>query len=124
MNPARLTAFHQWWLSLRWVGMTLSLMLALALAGSFVPYEYVLDHGHPWLPQKTCSGCALCGMTRSFCAMSAGRWGEANDWNPLGPLCYSLSWVWVIACLSLAVKITYDKRRGNGIQEAGNRLWR
>jgi len=84
-------------------------MLTVALAGSFVPYETVLANGHPWLPQKTCSGCAFCGMTRSFCAMSAGRWGEAADWNPLGPLVYGLSWFWVAACLIIIAKITYDR---------------
>jgi hypothetical protein len=109
MNPARLILLQQWWLPLRWVGLTLSFMLALALAGSFVPYEAVLTDGHPWLPQKICSGCVFCGMTRSFCAMSAGRWGEAADWNPLGPLCYGLSWLWVVICLIIVAKITYGK---------------
>lgn len=113
-DPARLAILHQWWLSLRWVALTLSLMFTVALAGSFVPYETVLADGHPWLPQKTCPGCAMCGMTRAFCAMSAGRWGEAADWNPLGPFFYSLSWLWVATCLIFIGKITYDKLKIKG----------
>ncbi len=109
VNPAQLAILSQWWFSLRWVALILSLMLVIALAGSFIPYESVLANGHPWLPQKTCSGCALCGMTRSFCAMSAGRWGEATDWNPLGPLCYGLSWLWVTTFLIFIAKMVYDK---------------
>lgn len=109
INPARSAIARQWWFSLRWVVVTLSLMLAVALAGSFIPYESVIANGHPWLPQKICSGCAFCGMTRSFCAMSAGRWGEATDWNPLGPLFYGLSWVWVATCLIFITKMACGK---------------
>lgn len=87
------------WCAVRWPLATLTLMIALALAGSFVPYDYVLAHGHPWLPAKTCTGCALCGMTRAFCAMSAGRWSAAADWNPLAPGAYCLCWLWLASAI-------------------------
>ena len=87
---------------MRWALLVLSIGVLAALAGSFVPYEAVLAHGHPWLPQRQCPGCALCGMTRSFCAMSAGRFDEAIDWNPLGPALYLIFWLWAGGFLLIA----------------------
>ena len=34
-------------------------------------------------------------MTRSFCAMSAGRWQSAYRWNVGGPALYCSGWLWL-----------------------------
>lgn len=82
-----------------------TLLIGLTLAGSFVPYQRVLAQGHPWLPaKKEHPPCALCGMTRSFCAMSAGRVREARDWNRGGPILYSFGWLWLAGTALVVVK--------------------
>lgn len=95
-------SFEEWCQALRWVLLAFTTVVVLALAGSFVPYERVLAEGHPWLPRRHCPGCVLCGMTRSFCAMSAGRWGEALGWNRGGPVLYAFGWLW-LGCAAAAV---------------------
>ena len=86
---------REWWRSLRWVFVILTLLMIAALLGSFVPYDLVLTQGHPWLPRRACAGCPFCGMTRSFCAMSAGRFRDAVGWNRGGPVLYVGGWLWV-----------------------------
>ena len=93
---------REWWSSLRWVFVILTLLTLAALLGSFVPYDVVLTQGHPWLPRRVCAGCPFCGMTRSFCAMSAGRFGDAVSWNRGGPVLYIGGWLW-LAGFSLIV---------------------
>ena len=39
--------------------------------------------------------CPGCGLTRSFCAMSAGEWGAAFEHHMAGPLLYG-AMVWCI----------------------------
>lgn len=87
---------QDWWESLRWVFVTFTVLIALSLAGSFVSYEGVVVNGHPWLPLIHCEGCCFCGMTRSFCAMSSGRWNEAAQWNQGGPILYVSGWLWLL----------------------------
>lgn len=93
--------FQQWWEALFWVYLTFAFLFAFALAGSFFPYAKVVQEGHPWLPRKKCPGCILCGMTRSFCAMSAGHWVEAAAWNRGGPALYLVGWLWVGGSLAV-----------------------
>lgn len=88
----------EWWQSIRWVLLVLAVLMAITLAGSFVPYERVVREGHPWLPVRPCPGCLFCGMTRSFCAMSSGNWKEASEWNRGGPALYLVFWL----CLALS----------------------
>lgn len=85
----------EWWRSVRWVLMVFTFLVALTLIGSFVSYERVVSDGHPWLPTRRCPGCFLCGMTRSFCAMSSGRWQQASEWNHGGPVLYTFFWLWL-----------------------------
>src|SRR5271154_6835818 len=73
-----------------------TILITIALCGSFVNYNQVVASGHPWLPRLHCFGCPLCGMTRSFCAMSAGHWQQAMTWNSAGPALYWAFWVWVL----------------------------
>jgi hypothetical protein len=87
----------EWWDALRWVCLTFTLLVALSLAGSFFPYERVVAEGHPWLPHFHCAGCPLCGMTRAFCALSAGRMRDALSWNHGAPALYALFWLWTVA---------------------------
>ena len=89
----------EWWESIRWVLLVLAVLMAITLAGSFVPYERVVREGHPWLPARQCPGCLFCGMTRSFCAMSSGRWKEASEWNHGGPALYLVFWSWLMLSL-------------------------
>jgi len=86
----------QWWQSMRWVLVVVAVLIAITLAGSFVPYEQVVREGHPWLPARQCPGCLFCGMTRSFCAMSSGHWKEASEWNRGGPVLYLVFWFWLM----------------------------
>lgn len=48
--------------------------------------------------------CPSCGLTRSFCAMSHGRFVEAFAWHPLGPGLFGL------VCLSMAVLLLAPRR--------------
>jgi hypothetical protein len=89
-------ATQDWLESLRWVAITFTILIALALAGSFVSYDGVIINGHPWLPVIRCKGCCFCGMTRSFCAMSSGYWREAAQWNRGGPILYIGGWFWLL----------------------------
>lgn len=107
-----LPSLHEWWQALRWVLLTFTLVVVLTLAGSFVPYDQVVSHGHPWLPRINCPGCILCGMTRSFCALSSGRWAVAWHWNHGGPFLYTAGWLWVLGSAlyySLAFKVRFMK---------------
>jgi Protein of unknown function (DUF2752) len=94
---------REWWEASRWVLLVFTLLVALALAGSFVSYESVVAQGHPWLPRASCPGCPLCGMTRSFCAMSSGRWAEAAAWNGGGPVLYAGGWLWLLLASGFAL---------------------
>ncbi|MBM4017868.1 MAG: DUF2752 domain-containing protein [Planctomycetes bacterium] len=42
------------------------------------------------LKRMTGLPCPTCGLTRSFCDISRGRWGEAVGHHPLGPALYAL----------------------------------
>jgi hypothetical protein len=84
-------------------------LVALALAGSFVPYERVLSEGHPWLPHHQCPGCIFCGMTRSFCALSSGHWHAALSWNRGGPWLYAGSWLWLAAAAVISLRGAKNK---------------
>lgn len=99
LGPGTLTtpSAAEWWQSLRWVLLVFTVIVAIALAGSFVSYEQVVSSGHPWLPQNQCAGCLFCGMTRSFCAMSDGQWKLATQWNRGGPVLYVFFWIWALA---------------------------
>ncbi|HYH84599.1 MAG TPA: DUF2752 domain-containing protein [Pyrinomonadaceae bacterium] len=88
---------REWWRATRWVLLVFTLLVALSIAGSFFSYERVLTEGHPWLPRFHCAGCPLCGMTRAFCALSAGRWHAAVGWNRAAPALYVGFWLWLIA---------------------------
>ncbi|HEV2763450.1 MAG TPA: DUF2752 domain-containing protein [Pyrinomonadaceae bacterium] len=100
------------WEAARWVLLALTLVVGLALAGSFVPYEQVVAEGHPWLPRRVCAGCPLCGMTRSFCAMSGGRWREALAWNRGGPVMYVSGWLWLAASAVVIRRQSAGRRSG------------
>jgi Protein of unknown function (DUF2752) len=96
---------REWWQSLRWVYLTFTLLILIALAGSFIPYESVVADGHPWLPRNECPGCPLCGMTRSFCALSAGRFSEAVAWNRGGPVLYVCGWLWLFGSAAARIRM-------------------
>jgi hypothetical protein len=36
-------------------------------------------------------------MTRAFCALSAGRWHDAVNWNRGAPTLYVGFWLWLLA---------------------------
>ena len=90
----------EWWQSIWWVLIVFTVLIGLALSGSFVSYQAVLTNGHPWLPRHYCPGCPLCGMTRSFCAMSSGEWRQAWQWNRGGPALYICFWSWMVAAFA------------------------
>lgn len=100
---------EEWWSAFRWVLLTFTLLVALSLAGSFFPYERVVAEGHPWLPRFHCAGCPLCGMTRAFCALSAGRFDEALNWNRGAPALYSLFWLWLGVVLAYLFKVVRQR---------------
>ena len=97
-------SWAEWWGALRWVLLTFTLLVALALAGSFYSYERVVAEGHPWLPHFHCAGCPFCGMTRAFCALSSGQLREALSWNRGAPALYTFFWLWLAAALAYLFK--------------------
>lgn len=106
----------EWWRAFRPVYWTFTALVGLALAGSFVPYRQVVADGHPWLPRKQCSGCPFCGMTRSFCALSAGEPAEAVRWNPGGPLLYGAGWAWLAGAVLLSGRAWRARSRPGAIR--------
>jgi hypothetical protein len=102
---------QDWWESMRWVLLVFTLVVALTLIGSFVSYQEVVAHGHPWLPHRVCPGCPLCGMTRSFCAMSSGRFMEAVRWNRGGPALYVTFWLWLLSAALMCLRMNAGKLR-------------
>lgn len=101
----------EWWQSMRWVLLVFTALVGLTLSGSFVSYQAVVTTGHPWLPRHYCPGCPLCGMTRSFCAMSSGEWRQAWQWNRGGPALYLFFWCWLVAAFVYAVHAQRLSRR-------------
>ena len=96
---------REWWEALRWVLFVFTLLVLVALLGSFVSYERVVAEGHPWLPRAHhCAGCPFCGMTRSFCALSSGRWHEAVRWNRGGPALYVTGWLWLMTATAVVTR--------------------
>jgi hypothetical protein len=100
---------RDWWEAIRWVLVVFTLLVALTLIGSFVSYQEVVAHGHPWLPHRVCPGCPLCGMTRSFCAMSSGRFAEAMHWNRGGPGLYISYWLWLLSASFTGLRMVANK---------------
>lgn len=99
-------SWSEWWSALRWLALVLAAMVLLTLAGSFVDYGALVETGrHPWLPPSHCKGCFLCGMTRSFCAMSSGRFAEAFAWNHGGPFLYLGFWAYLAGALGHGLRI-------------------
>lgn len=103
----------EWWKSSRYVLLIFTILIALALAGSFISYEQVIARGHPWLPARQCPGCPFCGMTRSFCAMSSGRWEDALKWNRGGPTLYAIFWLWLLSGMGLCVTNLFQSHNRN-----------
>lgn len=106
-----LPSASEWWKALRWVFFVFSFVVLLTMLGSFVPYERVVQDGHPWLPKIVCSGCPFCGMTRSFCAMSAGYWQKSFEWNRGGPFLYLIGWMWLASLFIFFVRRLFEKYR-------------
>jgi hypothetical protein len=104
MRTSNWPGVREWWEAIRWVLLVFTLIVMATMLGSFSPYERVVAEGHPWLPSIHCPGCPLCGMTRSFCAMSAGRWRDAVAWNRGGPFLYSAGWLWLSLFFALALR--------------------
>jgi hypothetical protein len=104
MQRFNLPSAREWWEALRWVLLVFTIIVMATMMGSFIPYERVVAEGHPWLPRVHCPGCPLCGMTRSFCALSAGRWREAMGWNRGGPFLYTAGWLWLLSFFALALR--------------------
>jgi Protein of unknown function (DUF2752) len=106
----------EWWKSLRWVLLVFTFLIALTLIGSFVSYERVVREGHPWLSSRHCPGCLLCGMTKSFCAMSSGQWQQASEWNRSGPAVYMFFWLWLFLSIFNALVGARSSRRHVGLR--------
>jgi hypothetical protein len=58
--------------------------------------------------------CPLCGLTRSFCALSAGEWGKARQFNPMGPWVYAACWgLGVLGLVSLGRRVVGRRKQGS-----------
>ncbi|MCK6445262.1 MAG: DUF2752 domain-containing protein [Planctomycetes bacterium] len=80
---------------------TLSILAVGALALLAVSFAYtpetIVDGGPlASLRVAPCPGCALCGMSRAFCAASHLRLDEAFAFNPLVAVIYPLVWALAI----------------------------
>lgn len=104
-------SMRDWWAALRYVFLVFTVLVAITMAGSFFGYERVAAKGHPWLPQKQCSGCGFCGMTRSFSAMSEGRWRLAHLLNRGGPILYGLGWLWLVSAGGVFARTQRSRRQ-------------
>jgi len=105
-------SWSEWWSALRWLALIVAVMVALTLAGSFADYGAVVESGqHPWLPPSHCKGCFMCGMTRSFCAMSSGRLSEALAWNRAGPALYAGFWLYLAGAVGYGLNLIRRKTK-------------
>lgn len=62
--------------------------------------------------------CGLCGLTRSFCAMGAGRIGKSASFHPLGPAIFGymcLQIVYRIYALAIAPRRPNRKIMKSGV---------
>lgn len=59
--------------------------------------------------------CALCGLTRSFCAMGAGEFSNAVYFHPLGPA------IFIFICLQIPYRIhaLWTTRQGKKLRRIG-----
>lgn len=119
MRTSNWPGAREWWEAIRWVLLVFTLVVVVTMLGSFIPYERVIAQGHPWLPRTHCPGCPLCGMTRSFCAMSAGRWSDAARWNRGGPFLYSAGWLWLLLSIVVAFRFLRQNQSKRKLFEGG-----
>ena len=86
-------------LELRIVIFIISIVTTIVIFTSFVISLEDLEQGNvvliPHYLSQTSKheSCFLCGMTRSFIAMSAGNFAQAKRYNKSGPLLYGLFWI-------------------------------
>lgn len=76
--------------------------VSLEVAGT----KYVLPESC-MLKSKTTLPCPGCGLTRSFCSLSQGRFVDAAIYNPLGPVAYVIVVIWSIG---LGISLVDEKR--------------
>lgn len=93
---------------LRWAGQIVGTWYALLLGVSAMLSPSGLESGqYSFWPLQIVLGadheCFMCGLTRSFAAMSHGQWAVAADYNAAGPALYVSMLVlasWAIVSLS------------------------
>jgi hypothetical protein len=86
----------------------LSPIALAALAVSFAWNVEAIADGAPWrlagLTPRECPGCAVCGMSRAFTALSHGELARALAFNPGVALLYPSFWAVALAGPVLAVR--------------------
>ena len=105
--PLRIDSTQRWF-----HGVTAGL-LAVVFAASFLGvdrWEWLTPPGVPdectsicLLRRATGLPCPTCGMTRSFCDIGRGEFGEALHQHPLGPLFYVLFGVLMVRSAIIAL---------------------
>lgn len=97
-------------LELRVVTFIISIVTTIVIFTSFVISLEDLEQGNvvliPHYLSQTSKheSCFLCGMTRSFIAMSAGNFAQAKRYNKFGPSLYGLFWITSLWGITLSLK--------------------
>ena len=80
-------------------------LAVLAISLAFSPERIAVASPFAWfgLHPPPCPGCALCGMSRAFCAVSHLRLADALHFNPLVALLYPLAWALALGVPSFLV---------------------
>lgn len=86
---------------IRIVLVALSPLAAAALAASFAWSVEAMADGAPLrlvgLAPNVCPGCAACGLSRAFTAVSHGEFARAVAFNPSVVVLYPLAWLVALA---------------------------
>jgi hypothetical protein len=88
-----------------------------ALAVSFLVTPEEIDSGRVVLSppctfkQMLGAECPSCGLSRSFAALSHGKWSDSLGYNRAGPVIYAAFWLGGAAALWAAARAAADLRR-------------
>ena len=95
---------------LRVVALIISMITTIVICISFFVSSEDLENGNTVLIPHRLSqtakheSCFLCGMTRSFAALSAGNVAQAKRYNKFSPLLYGMFWLASLLGIAISLK--------------------
>ena len=94
--------------------LALAPLAGAALVASFAWDVEAMGAGGPWrvlgLVPQVCPGCAACGLSRAFSALSHGELARALHFNASVAALYPLAWCVAFAGPALAARRLFERR--------------